>query len=91
MPSEQRRIQNLDFIAGQVHALLAFALASVHAHPNLTLLSIHISRAEQGALGRTEATTVSDDFLDGEIDVFERLKAVATADRTLRERCRTPE
>ena len=54
-----------DFIAGEVHALLVFALAAANAHPNRELLAAEFYSASQQGLAKTESLPVSDATVAG--------------------------
>jgi hypothetical protein len=75
----------LEFVAGQVHALLAFALAVIETHPSPALLEQHLGLAQQAGLARAESTLLPDDFLDGQRDVMDRLQQRALRARERRE------
>ena len=72
----------LDFVAGQVHGLVAFALAIIHAHPDPTALMKYLKVADMVAEGIAGGSTVSDDFLKGVDDVSGRLESAV---QTVRE------
>lgn len=73
--AEPQRLQNLEFIAGQVQALVALGLLLVKTHPYRERLPRQLGDAEQAAMARAETAQAGDDFLDGIRDVFDRLKA----------------
>lgn len=60
-----RKSPSRDFLAGEIHALLTFALAAANAHPDRDLLASHFHRASQTGLAKTEALPVSDDVIAG--------------------------
>jgi hypothetical protein len=62
-----------DYISGEVHALLMFALAAANAHPDRDLLAQHFYATSQQGLARLEATTVSDKTVDGFQFVVKRI------------------
>lgn len=80
-----------EFLAGRIHALLAFALALIETHPNLALLEQHLAAAEQAGLAVTEATLVPDKFLDGQRQVMERLRQRAVRAQARRDRRNIPD
>lgn len=65
--------ERLDYLAGQVHALLAFACASIEAHPSPQILRQQFGRIEQIALSQVESRTVREAFLDGQLATNESL------------------
>jgi len=73
--------ENLHFLAGQMQALMGFCIALINAHPSAAYLSRHIDAAEQATLARAESTLVTEDFLDGLRDAFDRLKAAVAIAR----------
>jgi hypothetical protein len=74
---EARRI---DFLAGQVHSLIGFALAMVNTHPDPAKLQKHLEAADLAAVSVAGGLLVSDDFLKGMEDVAVRLRvSVETA------------
>jgi len=66
--------ERLDFLAGQVHALMGFAQAVISTHHAPERLARHLDSIGQMALARAEGTLVSDDYVDGVQDVQNRLK-----------------
>ena len=54
-----------EFVSGQVHALLAFALAIAKAFPDRPLLAAHFHAASQTGLAKIEPLLVSDDVARG--------------------------
>jgi hypothetical protein len=66
--------EKLEFLAGQVHALMGFAMAVITSHPNRSLLAEHFEKIAEINLARAEGELVSDDYVDGVLDVKERLK-----------------
>jgi hypothetical protein len=72
------------FLAGEIHALFAFAQALARTSPNPSLLLAHFRGAEQAGLAAVETQPVPDDLVEGYQFVTERLRAslesvVATA------------
>ena len=57
--------QRINFLAGQVHALVTFAGAVIKTHPNAQALRVEIDRLHQVALALTESRLVSDEYIDG--------------------------
>jgi hypothetical protein len=64
----------LEFIAGQVHALMGFALAVIDAHPAPARLAQSIDSIGQVTLARAEGVLVSDRYIDGIQNVMDRLR-----------------
>jgi hypothetical protein len=79
-----------DFIAGQVHGLIAFALAIVATHPNPAALEEQLKTADLVATAKAGAEPVSEDFLDGMADVSWRLADLVGKARQRRDRPRSP-
>ena len=72
--------EKIQFLGGQVHALIGFALAIIHTHPAPVRLPRHLDFVGQITLARAEGSLVSDEYLDGVQDVQNRLThAVETA------------
>lgn len=57
--------EKLEFLAGQVHALVSFAGAAIITHPNPTALRSEIDRLHQVALAMSESRLVSEAYIDG--------------------------
>jgi hypothetical protein len=90
--ADTREIENVRFLAGQVHALVGFCVAIINTHPSPAELSLHIEAVEHVTLARVESTLVIEDFLEGVRNVFDRLKtAVANAEARQAERTATAE
>jgi hypothetical protein len=70
-------IQRVDFLAGQVHGLLAFALTVINIHPDPANFQAQLEATDLSATGRIGAELVSDVFLEGMADI-----------RTIAEGCR---
>ena len=67
--------RRLRYSDGQVHMLIGFLLAVIDTHPDPHELMRHFERAEQITLAKSEASLIAEDYIDGEIDVANRLKA----------------
>jgi hypothetical protein len=81
MADDRREIENVRFLAGQVHALMGFCVAVINTHPSPDDLRLHLDAVEHVTLARVESTLVIEDFLEGVRNVFDRLKtAVADAE-----------
>jgi len=65
---------DIQFLAGQVHALMGFALAIINTHPSPRTLARQLDLVGQVTLARSEASTVSDDFVEGVQNVQDRLE-----------------
>ena len=65
--------EKLDFLGGQVHALMGFALAAIKAHHDLSKFAWHFNSIGKTTLERVEATPISDSYFDGVKDVQDRL------------------
>jgi hypothetical protein len=70
----------LEFLAGRVHALIGFATAVIISHPDLSAIANAIDRVGEVNLARAEGSLVADEYVQGVLDVKDRLKrAVETA------------
>jgi hypothetical protein len=78
MADDTREIENVRFLAGQVHALVGFCIATINTHPSPADLSQHLEAVEHVTLARVESTLVMEDFLDGVRNVFDRLKTAVS-------------
>ena len=78
--------EKLEFLAGQVHALVGFSLAAINTHPGLASLARHLELVEKSSLARVEASAVTEDYVDGLRDVFDRLKTGLESARALRKK-----
>ena len=65
--------EKLDFLGGQVHALMGFALAAIKAHHDLAKFAWHFDSVGKTTLKRVEATLTSESYVDGVKDVQDRL------------------
>jgi hypothetical protein len=66
--------EKIEFLAGRVHALLGFATAVITSHPNPSILAQHLEKIGEINLARAESETVSDDYVEGVLDIKNRLK-----------------
>ena len=66
--------EKLEFVAGQVHMLVGFLLAVIDVHPAVDELAGLFETFEQVTLANTEATLISECYLDGQLDISRRLK-----------------
>jgi hypothetical protein len=80
----QRKVQ---FVGGQVHMLVGFALAIIESHPDLRELERKFQMHAQTTLANTEAITVPEEYVDGVLDISKRLQ---TAIERVRERREGP-
>ena len=72
--------KKIEFLEGQVLALIGVCAALINDHPNPASLSRWIDVAEQATLASVASTPALPEFLDGVRDVMGRLKkAVANA------------
>jgi hypothetical protein len=72
MTSEEK----IAFLGGQVHALIGFATALITSHPNLALLAEHLEKAGELNLARAESMPVADVYVEGVLDVKDRLREI---------------
>jgi hypothetical protein len=86
--ADTRDSENVQFLAGQVHALVGFGIAIINTHPSPAELSQHIEAAEHVTLARVESALVIEAFLEGVRNVFDRLK-IAAADAEARQAAQT--
>ena len=82
-------VRRVDFVAGQVHSLIGFALAMVNTHPDPTNLQAHLEKADLAAVSVAGGKFVSDDFLKGMEDVAVRLRVSVESARQRRGVART--
>ena len=80
--SDEKR---LEFVAGQLHELLSFALAVINTHHDPANLEAHLKSADFAASARAGAQQVSDSFLEGMDDVAVRLRVAAETARQRKE------
>jgi hypothetical protein len=66
--------EKIEFLAGQIHALMGFALAVINTHPSPAQLSRHLDFAGEITLARAEGTLVSDHYVEGLQNVQDRLR-----------------
>jgi hypothetical protein len=74
LPMADDENRKLEFVGGQVHALMGFALAVIDTHPEPERLARAIDTFGQVTLARAEGVLVSDRYIDGIQDVMNRLK-----------------
>jgi hypothetical protein len=78
MADDTRETENVQFLAGQVHALVGVCIAIINNHPSPAQLGLHLDAVEHVTLAHVESTLVMEDFLDGVRNVFDRLKTAVT-------------
>jgi hypothetical protein len=70
--------EKIEFLGGRTQALLGFAIAVIMSHPNPSVLAGNLEEIAEINLARAEAEPVTDDFVDGVLDIKARLlRAVA--------------
>jgi hypothetical protein len=67
--------EKLEFLAGRVHALVGFATAVITSHPNPQMLAYQLEKIGEVNLATAESQPVSDEYVDGVLDMKDRLKA----------------
>ena len=65
--------QKVDFLGGQVKALMNFAAVLITTHPSPKLLKQDFEAAELVGQAMVEGQTVSDEFLQGMRDVNDQI------------------
>jgi hypothetical protein len=86
MTEEFEDVQNkVQFLGGQVHMLVGFALAIIESHPDLAELERKFQMYAQTTLANTEAVTVPDEYVDGVLDISKRLQNAIERVLALRE------
>ena len=73
MPRRPAEADRVDFLAGEVHALLCFALAMSEAFPDQNLLRELFEKASQTGLANLETTLVGDKTIAGFQYICERI------------------
>lgn len=86
---DPEEIGRLDFAGGQIQALVAFAMAVIKIHPEPKKLEQETDLGMQRALASAETMLVSDDILEGLIDVRDRLKRALSSAVKAQEHPRT--
>ena len=72
--------EKIEFLAGQVHALMGFAIAIITTSADPTRLARHLDFVGEITLARTEGASVPDSYVEGVQDIQDRLtRAVETA------------
>jgi hypothetical protein len=73
------RDEKIEFLGGQVHALVGFAHAIITSHPNLPVLARHIEEIGRVNLATAETAAVREEYVLGVEDIRDRLKAAVTS------------
>jgi hypothetical protein len=76
--------EKIEFLAGQVHALVGFAHAVISSHPNPAVLARHLERIGTVNLARAETAAVHEEYVLGVEDIQGRLKLAVTSARAQR-------
>ena len=63
----------VDYLAGQLDALIGFARAMIKSHASRQQLEAAFRESEQMGLALSESTTVSEAYLDGQRETNETL------------------
>jgi hypothetical protein len=71
--------EKIEFLGGQVHALVGFAHATITSHPNLPVLARHIEEIAKVNLATAETAAVREEYVLGVEDIRDRLKAAVTS------------
>ncbi len=66
-------LDRVAFMAGEIHALLCFALAVAESHPNRQTLKNEFEAASQSGLAKIETTLASDKTVAGFQEVSDRI------------------
>jgi hypothetical protein len=72
--------EKIEFLAGEVHALMGFATAIVMTHPDISELAEQIEQTAQANLALAEGSVVPDEFVEGVQHIWDRIrKAIKTS------------
>jgi hypothetical protein len=72
--------EKIEFLGGQVHALMGFAQAVIASHPDLPVLARRLEQIGTVNLATAETAAVREEYVLGVEDIRDRLKqAVTTA------------
>jgi hypothetical protein len=66
--------ERIQFIGGQVLALMHFATVLINTHPNRASLRKHFEFVKQVGLAKVEGQPVPDAYLDGMNEVHEQIE-----------------
>ena len=66
--------EKIEFLGGQVHALIGFATAMITADDNPERLQKHLNIIGEVSLARAEGSLVPESYIDGVLDVRDRLR-----------------
>jgi hypothetical protein len=69
-------LDKLDYLYGQVNALLAFAVASIQFHPDPEKLREGFSRSSELSESNAMNAAVSEDYLRGQRETSEALERI---------------
>jgi limonene-1,2-epoxide hydrolase len=69
--------ERLDFALGQIHGLKAVIAALIRTSPDSSAVQRHLQAVQQAAEARVLPEEVSDAFVDGMREVFEKLRRKA--------------
>ena len=73
------RDEKIEFLGGEVHALVGFAHAVIASHPNLAVLARHLDQIGTVNLATAETAAVREEYVLGVEDIRDRLKSSATS------------
>jgi hypothetical protein len=82
--------EKIEFLAGEVHALMGFATAVVLSHSDLSLLASKIEEVSQANLARAEGESVTDSYVDGVLEIWDRLRGALQIAEAARSRPKSP-
>jgi hypothetical protein len=71
--------EKIEFLGGQVHALVGFAQAVILSHPNLAELAQHLEQIGTANLAAAETAAVREEYVLGVEDIRDRLKLAVTS------------
>lgn len=66
--------EKIEFLAGQLHALMGFATANICSDPRLEELAEGIEKVGEVNLARVEGDLVSDEYVEGVLHVRKHLR-----------------
>lgn len=76
MSKRTPEVDRVDFLAGQVHALVSFALAAATTHREPLLLRAEYEKSSQTGLAKMEMSPASDRAVAGFQDVTRRILSI---------------
>jgi hypothetical protein len=71
--------EKIEFLGGQMHALVGFAHAVITSHPNLAVLAQHLDEIGKVNLATAETSAVPEEYVLGVEDIRDRLRAAVTS------------